>query len=193
MKKSLVSMMAVAAVLAAADAAQAQLPTTPLSVVVRGGLVFPSGDLADEDELGGVESGVTLGADLEFAFTPMFSAYAGYSWNQFGIEDVDDADVTDQGFHAGVIANFAAGSISPFVKAGAVMHNLSISVDDESEDAEDESIGFQVGGGVNIPLGNRLTVVPGVTYTSYKITLDEIDDDPTISHIAAEVGLKIRI
>ena len=180
MKKTLVSMLAAAAVVASVDAAQAQV-TTPFSVEVRGGLVLPSGDLSDED----VTSGVGLNVNGQFRFNPMFAAYAEFNWAQFGVEDEDDVDVTDQGFGAGVIANFNAGSIQPFVKGGLVMHQFSV----DDTDAEDEQLGFRVGGGVSVPLGNRLSVTPGVTYTQYGFE----DADFDISHIAVDVGLKINL
>jgi hypothetical protein len=181
MKKTLVSMMAAAAVVGATDAAHAQLPTTPFSVEVRGGLAFPSGDLSDEN----VESGVALGVNGQYQINPMFAVYAEYDWAQFGVEEDDEADVTDQGFGGGVIVSFNAGAISPFVKGGVAVHQLSV----DDIDVEDEQIGFRIGAGLNFPLGNRLSVTPGVTFTSYSIQ----DADFTVSHITADVGLKLRI
>jgi opacity protein-like surface antigen len=180
MKKTLVSMMAAAAVVASVSAAQAQV-ATPFSLEVRGGLALPSGDLSDED----VTSGVGLNVNGQFRFNPMFSAYAEFNWAQFGVEDSDDVDVTDSGFGGGVMAHFNAGSMTPFLKAGVVVHQLSV----DELDAEDEQLGFRVGGGLAFPLGNRLSVTPGVTYTQYGIK----DADFDVSHIDIDVGLKINL
>jgi opacity protein-like surface antigen len=180
MKKTLVSMMAAAAVVASVDAAQAQV-TTPFSIEVRGGLALPTGDLKDED----VTSGVALSVNGQFRFNPMFAAYAEFNWAQFGVEDADDVDVTDQGFGGGVIANFNAGSVQPFLKAGVTVNQLTV----DEIDAEDEQIGFRVGGGLSVPLGNRMSVTPGVTYTQYGIE----DADFDVSHLTVDVGLKINL
>jgi len=182
MKKNLVSMMAAVAVVGVANAAQAQLPTTPLSVEVRGGLAFPTGDLKDNN----TDNGVALAVNGQYQFNPMFAVYAEYDWTQFNGSDVGgDFDVTDQGFGAGVIASFNAGSIQPFVKGGIAVNNLNV----DNADIQDEQLGFRIGGGLNLPLGNRLSVTPGVTYTQYGFK----DSDFNVSHITADVGLKIRI
>jgi opacity protein-like surface antigen len=181
MKKTLVSMMAAVAVVGAANAAHAQLPTTPFSVELRGGLAFPTGDLKDGDDL---DNGVALSVNGQYQVNPMFSVYAEYDWSQFGITDTSE-DLTDQGFGAGVIANFNAGSIQPFLRAGVAVNQLSAA----GEDAQDEQVGFRVGGGLNFPLGNRLSVTPGVLYTAYGIK----DSDFDVTHLTVDVGLKLRI
>jgi opacity protein-like surface antigen len=192
MKKTFVSMMAAAAVIGAASAAQAQ--NSPFAVELRAGLAFPSGDLKDIDEEEGIEteSGVGVNLNASYQVTPMVALYGEYSWLQFGIKDVDDADVTDQGFGAGVKLSFQTPGMTPFLKAGIAMHQIELSVEDFSTDIEDENLGFRVGGGVEIPLGNRLSVTPGATFTTYSIG-DDSEDDATISHFTVDVGMKLRL
>lgn len=190
MKKTFVSMLAAAAVVGGADAASAQLPTTPLSVEVRGGLALPQGDLDEFFGLADLGSGVTLGANAQFQVSNAIGVYAGYSFNQFSVEEFEDADVTDQGFDAGVMLSLPfAASLSPYVKGGIALHNLSVTEGGEDEDFDGEELGFQVGAGLNFPLGNRLSVTPGVTFTQYGFEDAEVD----VSHLTVDVGLKFRI
>lgn len=192
MSKRFVSLMAVAALVGVASTAEAQ--NSPFALEIRGGLAFPSGDLKDLEGEGGTESGVGLNVNAQYQVTRTIGVYGEYNWLQFGIEDLEGGDVTDQGFGAGVMVSFPAGGFTPFVKAGLVMHEIELSLDDITIDAENEELGFRVGAGAEVPLGQRLSFTPGVTFTTYNVGAeDEGDDDTTISHIAVDVGLKIRL
>jgi hypothetical protein len=199
MKKTL-GLLSLVAAAAFSAPVQAQLPNvTPFAFEVRGGLAFPTGDLKDtEDDVGSVESGVTFGANVTFHFMPMLGIYAGYTYNQFGVEGLEELDLTDQGFNAGVRIAVPTPliPIDPYLKAGLVYNQLSFSFDGEDEDFidSDHSLGFEVGAGVGIGLGPKLSFTPQVTYTSYKPKYDgENDDDFTVSHIRVDVGLRLRL
>jgi opacity protein-like surface antigen len=186
MKK--ISLLAGLAALALAGSARAQsaagtLPTTPVSVEVRAGAAIP----IDEE---GVKTGYTVGVNATYAVSPMLGIYAGYSFNSFGL-DVGDADGSAsarlQGFDAGVKASFPAGSITPFVRAGAVFQkaSLSVSTSEGSGSFSDDSykVGFELGGGVSVPLGPRLSVTPGASFV-------KVED---AKYVKADVGLSFHI
>lgn len=186
MKKSMVSMVAVAAALAVAGTAQAQ--TSPFSVEVRAGLALPQGD-----DMEGIESGITVGADALYQINPMFAVYAGYNFNSFGVDcegdvDCEDADpsVEIKGFDAGLRVNFPMTGVTPFVRGGVVYNSFGLTVDGDGGDFDvetDEELGFEVGGGIELPLGQRLSFTPAVSYTS-------VED---ASYIKVDAGLRIRL
>lgn len=187
MKKTTAGLLAAVAALTFAGAAEAQ--TLPLSFEVRGGFAIPTGDFEE-----GLETGVTVGANATFNITPMLGIYAGYSWTQFGVEDLDDVDVTDSGLDAGVKASFGLPGfpVMPFLKGGLVYHSLEIS-DGEDEESSDTELGFEVGGGFTLPLGPRISFTPAVTYTQYGLGDEDIDLDIDVSYIKLDIGLNIRI
>jgi opacity protein-like surface antigen len=198
MKKTTLGLLTLVAALAAP--AQAQLPNvTPFAFEVRGGLAFPTGDLADtEDDVGSVESGTTLGANVTFHFMPMLGIYAGYTHNQFGVEGLDELDLTDQGFNGGlrIAVPTPLIPIDPYVKAGLVYNTLSFSFDGDDEEFtdSDRSLGFEIGAGVGIGLGPKLSITPQVTYTSYEPKYDgENDGDFKVQHFRVDVGLRLRL
>ncbi|HEX8209898.1 MAG TPA: outer membrane beta-barrel protein [Longimicrobium sp.] len=199
MKKTL-GLLSLVAAAAFAAPVQAQIPNvTPFAFEVRGGLAFPTGDLKDtEDDVGSVESGVTFGANVTFHFMPMLGIYAGYTHNRFGVEGLEELELTDQGFNAGVRIAVPTPliPIDPYVKAGLVYNQLSFTFDGDDEDFvdSDRSLGFEIGAGVGIGLGPKLSFTPQVTYSSYAPKYDgENEDDFTVSHIRVDVGLRLRL
>ncbi|HEX8674896.1 MAG TPA: outer membrane beta-barrel protein [Longimicrobium sp.] len=199
MKKITMGLVALAAV-AFAGSAQAQaMPVSPFSVEVRGGLAFPTGDLNDV-----ADSGITVGANGTYMFTPMLGLYAGFTYNSFSLgEEADDLDVDGSvntyGFDAGVKAMFGSPTlpVTPFLKGGLVYHKLQLEIEDidlGEDDDTDFGLGFEVGGGVMVPLGPRLSFTPAVSYTSFKPNFqgeDETDEDK-VNSFRVDVGLNIR-
>lgn len=191
MKKTTVGILAALAAVSMAGTANAQMgPTSPFAIEARAGLAFPI-------DFEGVETGLTFGGDVIFQATPMFGIYAGYNFATFGIDDEafegeefdEDVDVNIEvkGLRAGVRANLplATAGASPFAFGGLVYQSLGFNVSDgESEGSlsSDEELGFELGAGVEIPLGSRLSFTPAVSYV-------KIEDAKAVK---ADVGLKIR-
>jgi opacity protein-like surface antigen len=199
MKKISMGFLSLAAAAAFSAPAYAQLPNvTPFAFEVRGGLAIPTGDLKDtEDDVGAVENGVTYGANVTFHFMPMLGIYAGYTRNTFGVEGLDELDVTDEGFSAGlrVAVPTPLIPIDPYVKAGLVYNTLSFEFDGSGEGLtdSDRSLGFELGAGIGIGLGPKLSVTPQVTYTRYEPKYDGESDDFKVEHIRLDVGLRLRL
>jgi opacity protein-like surface antigen len=212
-------LMLFAALVLATPAAQAQ--TSPFSVEVRGRAAFPTGDFGEEEDGTGVETG--WGGTLEGVFqaTPVLAVYAGYSHTIFGTdlgeaeELLEDAsiDITDSGVDAGVRATLPVLNGGAFVRGGLVYHRVGIDLSDELEEFleefsegefdEDEldsdwSLGYQVGAGLLVPLGQRLSGSFGAAYTAYEPQYDDLGDegltaDGDVSYASVEVGLLIRL
>lgn len=199
MKKITLGLLSVATAAAFVGPAHAQLPNfTPFSVEVRGGLAFPTGDFAEsEEDVASVETGYTFGANATYHFIPLVGIYAGYTRNQFGVEGIDELEVIDQGFSAGVRLAIPTPliPIDPYVKAGLVYHTLGFEFEGDDEDFidSDNSLGFEVGAGLGFGLGPKLSVTPQVTYTRYEPRYDGETDDFTVEHLRVDVGLRLRI
>ena len=199
MKKITLGLLSAVAAVAFAAPAHAQLPNlTPFSFEVRGGLVFPTGDFGEsEEDVGEITSGYTVGANATFHFSPLLGVYAGYTYNRFGVEGLEDLDVNDQGFNAGLRLAVPTPliPIDPYLKGGVVYNTLGFTFDGDDEDFidSDNSLGFEVGAGVGIALGPKLSFTPQVTYTRYEPKYDGEGDDFTVQHLRADVGLRIRL
>lgn len=199
MKITTLGLLSVVAATAFAAPAHAQLPNfTPFSFEVRGGLAFPTGDFGEsEEDVGSIESGYTVGANATYHFMPLLGVYAGYTYNRFGVEGLEELDVLDQGFSAGVRVAVPTPliPIDPYVKAGLVFNSLSFEFDGDGGEFidSDNSLGYEVGAGVGIGLGPKLSFTPQVTYTSYEPQYDGEGDDFDVQHIRVDVGLRIRL
>lgn len=188
MKKIATGIAAAAAVFAFAGAADAQTaPTTPFSVEVRGGIALPTGDFSDL-----AQTGYDFGANASFGFSPNAAVYAGYTFNSFSGDDdalgLEDVDFEVKGFNGGVRLGVPVGmaGLAPYVKGGAVYYEGEIDVDglgDADEEENESKWGFEVGGGVAIPLGMRGSFTPEVRYT-------DVED---LNFVTVDVGLRFRI
>jgi opacity protein-like surface antigen len=159
---------------ATAGAAQAQSPV-PFSVEARANAALPTGSFAE-----GVDAGIGFGVSAAVGVTPGLGVYGGYSRTEFGLTG-REGNAVDSGFAAGVTAALpAAPALSPWVGAGALFHQLDI------DGTSEGSVGFEVGGGVAVPLGQRVRVTPGIGYRQYGA-----GDHGTVSYVAAGVGLNV--
>ena len=179
-----------------------RLPSLPLSLEVRGGLAVPVGDFADGNVK--AENGPTFGAGAVFHATRAIGIFAGYSRTAFGcgecaLFDVED-EVVDEGFDAGVQiepeTRFAG--VRPWIRGGAVAHELSFSGANGGSVSSETAIGFGVGAGVSlspVPSLPSLRVSPGLHFRAYSadFPLGELEDRSVdVSHVTVDVGLAYR-
>lgn len=195
MKKTMFAFAALAAV-AFAGTARAQT-ALPLSFEGRVGAVLPTGDWGEL-----AKTGIGLNGNVTFNVTPVVGIYGGYTWNRFGVDDdlgaVDDAKFTEQGFDVGLKARFASPTgmpVTPFFRGGAIIHKIRVS-DDDASFSGDYKVGFDVGGGVEIPLAPRIMLTPQVGYSQFDPSddEDEVDDESvSVSNVHLGVGINIRL
>ena len=200
MKKTL-GLLSLVAAAAFATPAHAQIPNvTPFSFEVRGGLAFPTGDFGEDtgDDSGDTQTGYTVGANVTFHFMPLLGIYGGYTYNRFGLENLDDIDGVDQGFDLGVRLGVPTPliPIDPYVKAGLIYHKLGVegaAAGDDFIGDSDNSLGFEVGAGLGIGIGPKLSFTPQVTYSRYEPKFDGEGIDFNVEHIRVDVGLRLRL
>jgi hypothetical protein len=130
-------------------------------------------------------------ASLSYAFGPRLAAYAGYGFVRFGCEEglcVGAEPVfTSQGVDVGLRVRLPAGL---WVRGGAVMHTLEGSGARGSE-SSDAAFGIGAGAGIGVPLGDRLTLTPGIGYTRY--TASVAGGDETVAIVTGDVGLRFSL
>lgn len=216
------AIMTAAALLLSAAPSAAQV--SPFSVEVRGRAAFPTGDFGEEDETGrGVKTGWGGSLTGYYQATPQLAVYAGYSLTRFptdlgDVEEaeleflgIDDAsiDIDDKGFDAGLRVTLPAGAATAFVRGGLVYHRSDLQLSEELEDAisvildpdeldSDWSLGYQIGAGLLLPLGPRLSASLGASYTAYdpEFEFDRGGTDSTsegdLTYASIELGLEFR-
>jgi len=138
--------------------AQAQLG---FAVEGRAGVTMPQGDLSDV----GAETGLGYGAELQVNFHPRATVYAGVHRHQFGCEDGCSlgGDPTSTGLSAGlkyIVHN--PGDVVVWGRGGVVYNAL-----DFGNSSNDREIGFEVGFGADMPIAERIYLVPHLGYISH--------------------------
>lgn len=158
---------------ATAGTAHAQLP---ISVEVRADAGVPTGSFGDV-----VDTGLGVGVSAAVNVMPNLGVYGGYSRTEFALSNADGRAV-DSGFSAGVttsVPGVTFGGAQPWIGAGALFHKLDVGGTSEGD------VGFEVGGGVAIPLGQHLRLTPGVGYRQYGAGVRNV------SYVSAGVGMNV--
>ncbi|HEU4560418.1 MAG TPA: hypothetical protein VFS20_21385 [Longimicrobium sp.] len=193
MKKITAGVFAAAATALLAGTAQAQLPTiTPFAFEARAGVALPTGDMNED-----TGPGLALSGSVTYHAIPLIGIYAGGSYARFSADLEEDVDghATDTGFDVGARIGIPTPliPIDPWIKAGLVVHRVSLSDDNVSIDS-DWGTGYEVGGGLGFGFG-PVSISPGITYVRYNSDFGDVGEDEefTVSYIRADVGVRIRI
>jgi len=188
MQKLTTAAAALAAAVLLAGPAAAQIPhLTPFAFEARAGVAVPMGDLGDV-----AGNGFSLGGSITYHAFPVVGFYAGASHATFSSDD-SDGDYKDAGFELGARIGIPTPliPIDPWIKAGAVFHQLELS-GAGTDDFDDWGTGYEVGAGLGFGFG-PVSITPGVTYVSFKINDGSSASDDTASHVKAELGVRVRI
>lgn len=148
--------LAALASLGSASVAQAQV-ANPFRFTVFAGAALPTGDLQD-----GANTGYTLGAALDWhaPLSPIGFRGEG-SFTSFGAKDTggaDDADLSDLGVNANLVFWLpnSGSPVKAYLTGGPSYSHTKVSASSGSLSASvtDNNWGFNVGGGIDLPLGS---------------------------------------
>ena len=181
----------------AASGASAQ-SILPFSAEIRGGLGITNGEFREADpDISTAPGGVGIGGSVAFGFLPGIAVYGGYDRYVFNATVLGvDAEYVDQGFVAGARVAPPIGALlgfNPWVRGGVLFHEIELT---EVDEKSDRSTGFEIGGGIDIPLGLVLSFTPGVIYRSYSPSFDSGETgtpDGSVQYVDLSVGLRARI
>lgn len=187
MKKAVFATVAVALSLAAGEA-RAQF-SIPLSVEGRLDYAVP---VRDFDDI--ADEGMSWGAGVSLGVTPGIGVYGTYSQTEFELAGVENTEIQDEGFSVGLTTALPRVSgIAPWVGAGVVIHQLDFNdeTDNGDNDGIDEDIGFEVGGGLAVPLGANIRLTPAIGYRQYGVDVGTLlgTSEFDVSYFTAGVGV----
>jgi len=175
---------------------------SPLSAQPRWTAEVRGGINAALEEFNGVDlkigPGFEMGVGLRVA--PDVFVYGAWDWQNratktslFGVS----ADVEDTGYAFGLryVAPLS-GRVKPWVRAGGLYTHVEI----EDEDAGDliadstHTLGFEVGGGVDLALNDRWSLTPGMRYRRFdpKVRRAGTETSATLSYMTFDVGIAWR-
>lgn len=182
-----------------AETAHAQT-LIPLTVEVRGGAAFPTGDFAD-----GVSTGWTAGADATLSVMPVLSLYGGYEYQKYGADSDSgtDGSVTNSmirvGGKVGIPLVGMATGFSPYVLGGAIIDKAKVTAEDAGASLSfesDWSVGYEAGIGASIGVAPTISLTPEVRYQSVKPDFSDTfgsDDSSRLTAWTVSAGLSFHI
>lgn len=160
-----------------AAAQLAGLAGTPVSLEGRLFAAVPTGSFGDN-----LGTGLGWGLEGAFNFTPRLALYGGYSRAEFDIEGAGGGEIRDAGLNFGLRGTLPAlGLMSPFLRGGLVFHELS------GSRQSDRELGFELGGGIAIPISPRFSINPALSYLQYSP-----DNGSNVSYLSAGASLMLR-
>ncbi|HEY8833682.1 MAG TPA: outer membrane beta-barrel protein [Gemmatimonadaceae bacterium] len=159
------TVLASAVVIAVAAPAGAQ-GYNPFQIGAAGGIAFPTGDLGNVTNTG---YNVSVMVGYKPQLTPI-SVRAEAAYNEFGSQ-VFNGNVNIPSFTGNLVFGLPMGMLSPYAIGGAGLYRTSVDVTG-SGSAGENHFGFNIGGGIKIPLSpsfetfvearyNRVTVNGG--------------------------------
>ena len=165
------------------------------SLEIGGGALSPTQDLGNAD----LSTGLGLEAVVAYRFLPHLSGYAGWGWHHFTADESfagPDIDVEETGYTFGL--RFAhplrAFPFDYFLQVGVIFDHIELENDEGDVTADSEhGLGWQVGGGVILPLSERWRLLPGVRYRSLSrdMEVDGVDTDveADLTYVTVRLGL----
>jgi opacity protein-like surface antigen len=151
---------AAVAIAAAATGASAQAASlNPFQIGASAGIAFPTGDLGNTANTG---YNVTLIGGYKPVFLPI-GIRVEAAYNQFGLEGTD-GNVNIPAFTANVVYELPGVSFSPYAIGGAGLYRINVDLGGGGSTGENH-FGFNVGGGVKIPLSTSFETFAEARYS----------------------------
>jgi opacity protein-like surface antigen len=157
------TLIASAAVLTAAAPASAQ-GYNPFQIGAAGGIAFPTADLGRVTNTG-YDIAVMVGYKPEL--TPI-SVRAEAAYNQFGSK-VFSGNVNIPSFTGNLVFGLPTGMLSPYAIGGAGLYRTNVNVNGGGAAGENH-FGFNIGGGVKIPLSSSFETFVEARYNRVTVT-----------------------
>ncbi len=191
------SLVIVGALLLAASSTAAAQQRWDISV--QGGAAFPTMDLWDTD----LDIGYGFEGTIGYRFLSSVGVYAGWDWHKFKT-NADGApsfigsaaDVEETGYVLGLRYDHAlGGETSPGVmlRGGVTFNHIELEDDDgELRSDSGHGLGYEVGAGVSLPVGQRARLTLGGRYRALDrdLTVDSVTRGVTLAYATAELGLQ---
>ena len=180
------------AAIALLSTGQAALAQARWSAELSGDAALPTQTL-DGAEL---KTGGGFGLNVRYRFQPHLAAYAGWEWHLQQSEQLvagETLDLNDTGYAFGLrFEHPMLARTSYWVRAGGLFNHIE--VENASGDLIDDTgheLGWEVGGGLTLPIGSRFALTPGIRYRTFSgdVNVDGTSKPSTLSYVTMGLGV----
>jgi len=158
----------------------------------RPGVNFATKKLGDAD----LKTGFGFEGAFAYRFMQHLSVYAGWSWNKFGSDQSlagSQLDFEETGYTFGLqfIHPIGGSKINYLARAGAISNHIEVEQGDEIIADSGHGLGWQVEGGVVVPLGEKWRLLPSVRYRSLSrdLQIETINTSVDLNYLSIGVGI----
>lgn len=178
MHRFIIPTVAAAVLIAATPGAKAHSQSlNPFQIGASAGIAFPTGDLGNTANTG---YNVTLMGGYKPVFLPV-GIRVEAAYNQFGLEGVD-GNVNIPAFTGNLVYELPGVSFTPYAIGGAGLYRINVDIDGAGSAGENH-FGFNIGGGVKIPLSTSFDTFVEARYNHVTV------DNGNRSFIPITVGI----
>jgi long-subunit fatty acid transport protein len=164
------------------------------SFELKPGMNYATRELGTSD----IQAGFSFEGVFAYRCMPHLSVYAGWGWNKFSADQSNagsNIDFEETGYTFGLqfVHPFSEKSqVSYMIKAGGLYNHI------ETENSDGEIIydtghglGWQLGGGIAVPIGKRWTLIPEIRFRSLSRTakFGETSIPMNLNYISGGIGV----
>lgn len=161
------------------------------SIEVRPGVNFSTSKLGNAN----LDTGFGLEASFAYRFIPHLAVYGGWSWNKFGSDQRvsgSSLDFEETGYTYGLqfIHPIGESNINFLARAGGLANHIEVEAGDDIIADSGHGFGWQVEGGLTIPMGEKWRLMPSVRYRSLSrdITIETVKSSVDLNYISVGLG-----
>ena len=178
MNRIIFSTLVAAGIVAVAPTARAQSSFNPFQIGGAAGIAFPTGDLGNATNTG---YNVTLAVGYNPQAAPVGLRLEG-AYNEFG-NQVGGGNTNIAAFTGNAVFALPASGFTPYIIGGAGLYRVGAN-DTFGNTASENDFGFNVGGGVKLPLSNSFE-----TFVEARFNRVSISGGGNLSFIPVTVGI----
>lgn len=179
-------------VLAMNAAAQVQNQGNRWAFEISTGTSYATADIGDAN----LNTGLGFEATFHYRFMPHTGAYLGWGWKKFGADRSfagNNMDFEETGYIYGIQFKHPLGNgrLNYVVRAGGIYNHVE--VENSKGDIVSDTghgLGWQVSGGIELPIGRSWTLIPSVKYSSLSRDFESGSDtfNSDLNYLATQVG-----
>lgn len=163
------------------------------SLTLRSGANFTTTKLGDSN----LKTGYGFEGTVAYKFLPNLAIYTGWGLNKFNTDrlfTLSNIDIVETGYRAGLqfTAPIGMSNVKYLIAGGGVYNHLEVeNAEGKMTDDSGYGYGWEIEGGIVVPLGSRFNLTPTVRYHSLTRDLKNgnLPTEVNLSYVSAGLGL----
>jgi hypothetical protein len=146
-----------------------------------------------------LKTGFGFEGAFSYRFMPHLGVYAGWSWNKFASDNSfagANVDFEETGYSYGLqfIHPIGTSKINLLARAGGLANHIEVEKGGAIIADSGHGFGWQVEGGVAIPIGERWSVLPSVRYRSLArdIKIADTTTGVDLNYLSVGIGVSLK-